>query len=127
MAEDERARLGPLFTLADAAAKFFAGGKITAASLRTEIAKGRLGYEKIAGKYRVSEADIEQMRRLCRVPPRLGPADPSLEQADMIRARDAALAVAHGTAVRVPEDVQTERNRKRQDRARARITATVKK
>jgi hypothetical protein len=45
----------------------FPDGSMKLAGLRREIARGRLAYEVIAGKHYVTLADIEDMRRLCRV------------------------------------------------------------
>jgi hypothetical protein len=47
----------PLYSLAEAAARFFPGS-LTKRSLRTEIAKGRLQAVKIAGKHLVTEAAV---------------------------------------------------------------------
>jgi hypothetical protein len=45
----------------------FPDGSMKLAGLRREIARGRLAYEVIAGKHYTTLADIEDMRRLCRV------------------------------------------------------------
>ena len=60
--------LEPRYTLAEAARLFFPGGRITARSLRTEITKGRLRVEIVAGKVMVTESALEAMLELCRVP-----------------------------------------------------------
>jgi hypothetical protein len=54
-------RVEPYYSLAQAASKFFPGGKIKARSLRTEIEHGNLPYIKIAGKLVVSESAISSM------------------------------------------------------------------
>jgi hypothetical protein len=56
----------PYFSLAEAAAKFFPGGKITARSLRTEIENGYLPRIKIAGKLVVSASAIARLLELKR-------------------------------------------------------------
>ena len=60
----------PLYTLKEAVEKYFPGGTITVAALRTEIRKGRLIPERIAGKFCVTESAIRRMRKLCREKPR---------------------------------------------------------
>lgn len=45
----------------------FPDGSMKLASLRREIARGRLSYEVIANKHYTTLADIEEMRRLCRI------------------------------------------------------------
>jgi hypothetical protein len=45
----------------------FPDGSMKLASLRREIARGRLTYEVIAGKHYTTLANIEAMRELCRV------------------------------------------------------------
>lgn len=59
----------PLYTLKEAVEKYFPGGTITVAALRTEIRKGRLIPERIAGKFFVTESGIIRMRKLCREKP----------------------------------------------------------
>jgi hypothetical protein len=51
-----------------AAALAFPGGSMTAASLRRLIVAQKLAHERIAGKYFVTLAAIEEMRSSCRVP-----------------------------------------------------------
>lgn len=89
MAEEPKPR-GRLYTLAQAAEHFFPGTNVKASSLRLELDRGRLGYEKIAGKFFVTEADIEEMRRLCRNAPReRAQPDPEQEAKRAQRALDA--------------------------------------
>jgi hypothetical protein len=45
----------------------FPDGSMKLAGLRREIARGRLDYEVIAGKHYTTLADIDAMRKLCRV------------------------------------------------------------
>jgi hypothetical protein len=45
----------------------FPDGSMKLASLRREIARGRLTYEEIAGKHYTTLANIDAMRELCRV------------------------------------------------------------
>lgn len=53
----------------EAAAKLaFPDGSMKVAGLRREIARGRLAYEVIANKHYVTLNDIDEMRKLCRVP-----------------------------------------------------------
>src|SRR5262245_31519354 len=56
--------------LAVAAKLAFPDGSMKLSGLRREIARGRLAYEVIAGKHYTTLADIEEMRKLCRVQPR---------------------------------------------------------
>jgi hypothetical protein len=51
-----------------AAALGFPGGSMTVSSLRRLIVARKLEHEKIAGKYFVTLAAIEEMRTSCRVP-----------------------------------------------------------
>src|SRR3954454_21236590 len=52
----------------EAAARIaFPDGSMKLAGLRREIARGRLAYEVIANKHYTTLADIEDMRRLCRI------------------------------------------------------------
>ena len=53
-----------------AAALAYPDGSMTASGLRREAAQGRLAIERVAGKDYTTLAAIEQMRSLCRVPPR---------------------------------------------------------
>jgi hypothetical protein len=55
-----------LMTLAEAAAVFWPDGPLTVRSLRTEIAKGSLTAEQIAGKVFVTPAALKEMRQRCR-------------------------------------------------------------
>jgi hypothetical protein len=57
------------YPLAEAVRRFL-GPPWTANSLRTEIRKGRLVAERIAGKLAVTEAAIREMRVLCRRKPK---------------------------------------------------------
>jgi hypothetical protein len=59
-----------------AAALGFPGGSMTVSSLRRLIVARKLEHEKIAGKYFVTLAAIEEMRTSCRVPAK-APASPS--------------------------------------------------
>jgi hypothetical protein len=54
------------YTLKQAFAKFFPDGPITVSSLRTEIQKGRLEYERIAGRICVTQADVAKTLERCR-------------------------------------------------------------
>ena len=56
--------------LSQAAALFFPAGGITLQSLRTEIRKGNLIAERIAGRYFVTRQAIEEMRERCRIQPK---------------------------------------------------------
>ena len=56
-----------VYTLKQAAEKFFPGGPLTAASLRNEIKKGRLQATMPAGKLLVTETAIAEMLERCRV------------------------------------------------------------
>jgi hypothetical protein len=58
-----------LYTLKEAQAKFLPGWSISA--LRTEIRRGRLVAERIAGKLGVTEQAIGEMRQLCREKPKV--------------------------------------------------------
>ena len=62
--------IGPATPLRlEAAAQLaFPDGSMKVAGLRREIARGRLAYEVIANKHYVTLNDIEEMRKLCRVP-----------------------------------------------------------
>src|SRR5579862_2617754 len=53
--------------LSAAAALAFPDGSMTASGLRREGARGRLVFERIAGKHYTTLANIERMRELCRV------------------------------------------------------------
>src|ERR1700730_18149631 len=53
--------------LAVAAEIAFPDGTMKLAGLRREIARGRIAYEIIANKHYTTLADIDDMRRLCRV------------------------------------------------------------
>jgi len=57
--------LEPRYSLKQAAKEFFPNGAVTAASLRTEIRKGRLRVEMVAGKIRVTKAYIVEMLEKC--------------------------------------------------------------
>jgi hypothetical protein len=52
-----------------AASRFFPGGRITERSLQTEIRKGRLRAELIAGKHFVTESAIQSMCVACQLAP----------------------------------------------------------
>jgi hypothetical protein len=67
--------------LADAVAIAFPRGGMTVSGLKREIARGRLPYEKIAGKMFVTLLDIKQMREICRVEQR-APASTSASAGD---------------------------------------------
>lgn len=54
------------YTLKQAIDQFFPDGPLSVASLRTEIRKGRLEYERIAGRICVTQADIARMLERCR-------------------------------------------------------------
>src|SRR3954466_9648150 len=53
-----------------AAALAYPDGSMTASGLRREAARGRLAIERVAGKDYATLAAIEDMRALCRVPPK---------------------------------------------------------
>jgi hypothetical protein len=57
----------PVYTLKQAAAKFFPDGPLTAASLRNEIQKGRLQATMPAGKLLITERALVEMFERCRV------------------------------------------------------------
>jgi hypothetical protein len=57
----------PVYTLKQAAQKFFPNGPLTAASLRNEIRKGRLQATMPAGKLLVTESALIEMLAACRV------------------------------------------------------------
>jgi predicted RNA-binding Zn ribbon-like protein len=57
------------YTLKQAIDQFFPDGPLTVASLRTEIRKGRLVAERIAGKLTVTEASLALMLEQCREEP----------------------------------------------------------
>jgi len=61
------ASLEPVYTLKQAAEKFFPSGPLTAASLRNEIRKGRLRATMPAGKLLVTESALIEMLESCRV------------------------------------------------------------
>lgn len=62
--------LEPVYPLKEAVDRFLPGGHWTVSSLRTEIRKGRLQVERIAGKIGVTESAIREMRQLCRDKPK---------------------------------------------------------
>src|SRR5215471_749158 len=53
-----------------AAALAYPDGSMTASGLRREAARGRLAIERVAGKDYTTLRAIEDMRALCRVPPK---------------------------------------------------------
>ena len=55
-----------LMTLVEAVAVFWPDGPLTVRSLRTEIAKGSLTAERIAGKDLVTPTALKEMRQRCR-------------------------------------------------------------
>jgi hypothetical protein len=59
--------LEPVYTLKQAAEKFFPNGALTAASLRNEIRKGRLQASMPAGKLLITERALIEMLDQCRV------------------------------------------------------------
>lgn len=61
------ASIEAVYTLKQAAAKFFPNGPLTAASLRNEIRKGRLQATMPAGKLLVTETALIEMLEACRV------------------------------------------------------------
>jgi hypothetical protein len=96
--------------LETAAKLAFPNGGMTVAGLRTQIKRGHLTVETIAGKHFVTLRAIEEMRTRCRVkaedrisiskkPTRgtkpSGSSEIGLTDAERIRARDAALARAN--------------------------------
>jgi hypothetical protein len=64
---EPRSTVEPVYTLRQAAVKFFPDGALTVASLRNEIKKGRLQATMPAGKLLVTETAIAEMLALCRV------------------------------------------------------------
>lgn len=99
--DDEPKPRGRLYTLSQAAELFFPGTNVKASSLRLELDRGRLGYEKIAGKFFVTEADIEEMRRLCRNAPRERAEPDPLDEAErMRRAQEACKAAVNALGAR---------------------------
>lgn len=65
--KDAPATVEPVYSVKQAAAKFFPNGPLTAASLRNEIKKGRLQATMPAGKLLVTERAIVEMLERCRV------------------------------------------------------------
>lgn len=61
------ATIEPVYTLKQAARKFFPDGPLTVASLRNEIRKGRLQACMPAGKLLVTESALVEMLEKCRV------------------------------------------------------------
>src|SRR5262245_27287196 len=59
--------LEPVYTLKQAAQKFFPDGTLTVTSLRNEIRKGRLRATMPAGKLLVTESALVEMLEACRV------------------------------------------------------------
>jgi len=82
------------YTLKQAVAKFYPDGPITVSSLRTEIRKGRLEIERIAGRICVTQADIAKMLERCREE---GPAVEA-RAANDTRAADLRIALAAARA-----------------------------
>src|ERR1700694_398744 len=64
---DRPTSLEPVYTLTQAAEKFFPDGPLTAASLRNEIQKGRLQATMPAGKLLITESALVEMFERCRV------------------------------------------------------------
>src|SRR4029077_11568074 len=64
-ANDQISRLEPRYSLKQAVAQFFSNGPLTVASLRTEIRKGHLRVERVAGKVLVTEAAVAEMLEKC--------------------------------------------------------------
>ena len=64
-----------------AAALAFPDGSMGASGLRREAEKGRLAIERIAGKDYTTLRAIEEMRRICRVPPKEPACGSSLKNA----------------------------------------------
>lgn len=65
--DEPSAILDAVYTLKQAAEKFFPNGPLTAASLRNEIRKGRLQATMPAGKLLVTERALVGMLERCRV------------------------------------------------------------
>ena len=63
----ESLELNSPLRLSVAAALAFPDGSMTASGLRKEVARGRLIVERVAGKDYTTLANIESMRKLCRV------------------------------------------------------------
>ena len=61
--------MDPVYTLKQAAERFFPNGPLTVASLRNEIRKGRLQATMPAGKLLVTERALVEMLQRCRVAP----------------------------------------------------------
>lgn len=75
----------------------FPDGSMKLAGLRREIARGRLAYEVIANKHYTTLADIEDMRRLCRIQA----TDPGARSSR--RARIAEMSLGAGPAETLQE------------------------
>lgn len=74
MSANQHDDLEPVYPLAEAVKLFLPGGHWTVNSLRTEIRKGRLVPERIAGKLGVTRRAIMEMRERCREEKREAPA-----------------------------------------------------
>jgi hypothetical protein len=97
--------------LKTAAEVAFPDGSMKLAGLRREIARGRLAYEVIAGKHYTTLADIEDMRRLCRVQAK----NPGARSSQ--RAGKAALVIKELAGTSSPQSVlQARLSRRRQNR-----------
>jgi hypothetical protein len=64
---DAARNIEPRYSFEEAAKLLSPDGRITAASLRREAAKGRLAFDRIAGKDVVTLSDIQRMLEQCRV------------------------------------------------------------
>lgn len=87
--------------LEDAIKVAFPMGGMTASGLRTEINRGRLTAERIAGKLFVTLNGIKAMRELCRETATVAPAPPTLKPTPADAA--ASLAALKATAKRLME------------------------
>jgi hypothetical protein len=67
LAEHHGSLIEPVYTLKQAARRFFPDGPLTASSLRSEIRKGRLQATMPAGKLLVTESALVEMLEACRV------------------------------------------------------------
>jgi hypothetical protein len=85
----------------------FPDGSMKLAGLRREIARGRLAYEVIANKHYTTLADIEDMRRLCRIQA----TDPGARSSQ--RARIAEMALGAGPAETLQELLRRRRQKRK--------------
>ena len=104
----------------DAAVKAaFPNGGITVTGLRSEIAKGRLEVELIAGKLFTTLGAIARMRERCRVIPKeRSRGDPvALRMAPTVEAGERALANLMALVSDEPKSLQMKRRRRAKSRS----------